>query len=78
MGYQDDLLILPPGIIIALKMIPAEVMRDCRAKASAATPGVKPAAPQPLADGPQRFPALNSNAIFCAMSNIIIDIGQAL
>jgi uncharacterized membrane protein YkvA (DUF1232 family) len=32
-GYLDDLLILPLGIMIALKMIPAEVMRECRLKA---------------------------------------------
>ena len=36
LGYLDDLLILPLGIALALKMIPAEVMTDCRAKAQAA------------------------------------------
>ena len=51
LGYLDDLLILPLGIMIALKMIPAEVMRDCRAKAAASAPEAKQAAPEPLADG---------------------------
>ena len=34
LGYLDDLLLLPLGIYIALKMIPAEVLRDCRLKAA--------------------------------------------
>jgi uncharacterized membrane protein YkvA (DUF1232 family) len=33
LGYLDDLLIVPLGIALALKMIPAEVMAECRAKA---------------------------------------------
>lgn len=34
LGYLDDLLIIPAGIWLALKMIPPEVMLACRAKAS--------------------------------------------
>jgi uncharacterized membrane protein YkvA (DUF1232 family) len=34
-GYLDDLLLLPFGIYIALKLIPQEVATDCRAKAAA-------------------------------------------
>ena len=32
-GYLDDLLLVPLGIALALKMIPAEVMAESRAKA---------------------------------------------
>jgi uncharacterized membrane protein YkvA (DUF1232 family) len=32
-GYLDDLILLPLGISLALKMIPPEVMSECRAKA---------------------------------------------
>lgn len=34
LGYLDDLLLLPLGIYVALKMIPREVLTDCRAKAA--------------------------------------------
>lgn len=33
LGYLDDLIVVPLGIMIALKMIPAPVMERCRAKA---------------------------------------------
>ena len=33
LGYLDDLIILPLGIWLALKMIPPEVMAECRQKA---------------------------------------------
>ena len=36
LGYLDDLIILPLGILLAIKMIPPEVMRDCRLKAESA------------------------------------------
>jgi uncharacterized membrane protein YkvA (DUF1232 family) len=39
LGYLDDLIILPLGILLAIKMIPAEVMQDCRARAGDAFPG---------------------------------------
>jgi uncharacterized membrane protein YkvA (DUF1232 family) len=39
-GYLDDLLLVPAGIVLALKMIPAEVMKEAREKAQqAAGPG---------------------------------------
>lgn len=31
-GHLDDLIILPLGIVLAIKMIPPEVMADCRAR----------------------------------------------
>jgi len=33
LGYLDDLIITPGGIWLALKMIPPEVMAECRVKA---------------------------------------------
>ncbi|MBY0218089.1 YkvA family protein [Paenibacillus illinoisensis] len=33
LGYLDDLIIVPLGITIALKLIPQEVIQDCRDKA---------------------------------------------
>lgn len=33
LGYLDDLLIIPLGIKLALKMIPSEVMEECRKNA---------------------------------------------
>jgi uncharacterized membrane protein YkvA (DUF1232 family) len=36
LGYLDDLLLVPLGIGLALKMIPAEVMGECRERASVA------------------------------------------
>jgi uncharacterized membrane protein YkvA (DUF1232 family) len=33
LGYLDELVIVPVGIFLALKMLPRQVMADCRAKA---------------------------------------------
>ncbi len=33
LGYLDDLLLLPLGITLALRMIPKEVLKECRIKA---------------------------------------------
>jgi uncharacterized membrane protein YkvA (DUF1232 family) len=33
-GYLDDLLIVPLGIFIVFKLVPAKVIADCRAKAN--------------------------------------------
>ncbi len=33
-GHLDDIIIVPALVIIALKMIPDEVIRDCRNKAN--------------------------------------------
>jgi uncharacterized membrane protein YkvA (DUF1232 family) len=32
LGYLDDLVVVPLGIALALRLIPAEVMAECRAK----------------------------------------------
>ena len=34
LGYLDDLVLLPLGIYFALKLIPPEILADCRAKAA--------------------------------------------
>jgi uncharacterized membrane protein YkvA (DUF1232 family) len=41
LGYLDDLVLLPLGIWLALKMIPPEVLEECRQKARAAPPGMQ-------------------------------------
>ena len=33
-GYLDDLVIIPAGIILLVKMIPVEVMEECKEKAT--------------------------------------------
>ena len=43
-GYLDDLIILPLGIMLAVKMIPADVMQDCRARAGESLPEKKASA----------------------------------
>jgi len=35
LGYLDDLLLIPAGIALALQLIPASIMAECRAKAQA-------------------------------------------
>ena len=37
LGYLDDLVLLPLGIYLALKMIPEPVLMECRQKAAAAS-----------------------------------------
>ena len=37
LGYLDDLIIVPLGIALAVKMIPHVVLVDCRARAQAAS-----------------------------------------
>jgi uncharacterized membrane protein YkvA (DUF1232 family) len=34
LGYLDDLILLPLGIMLALRMIPPDIMQDCRLKAN--------------------------------------------
>lgn len=41
LGYLDDLVILPLGILLAVKMIPADVMQDCRRMAATELTGRK-------------------------------------
>jgi uncharacterized membrane protein YkvA (DUF1232 family) len=35
LGYLDDLILVPAGIALVLRLVPAEVMTDCRAQANA-------------------------------------------
>lgn len=42
LGYLDDLIIVPLGITLALKMIPQEVIQDCRNKAEEIRKNGKP------------------------------------
>lgn len=35
LGYLDDLILVPAGIALVLRLVPAEVMTDCREQASA-------------------------------------------
>jgi uncharacterized membrane protein YkvA (DUF1232 family) len=36
LGYLDDLLLVPLGIALTVRLIPPEVLADCRARAAAA------------------------------------------
>ena len=42
LGYLDDLILIPLGIALLLKVIPSEVMAECRERASIAMAGGKP------------------------------------
>jgi uncharacterized membrane protein YkvA (DUF1232 family) len=42
LGYLDDLLLIPLGVMLARKMIPDQVMAECRAQAQSATQAGKP------------------------------------
>ena len=35
LGYLDDLILIPLGVLVALRMIPSQVMQECREKARA-------------------------------------------
>ncbi len=35
LGYLDDLVLIPLGVALVLRLIPAEVMAECRARAAA-------------------------------------------
>jgi uncharacterized membrane protein YkvA (DUF1232 family) len=41
LGYLDDVILVPLGIYLALKMIPPDVMAECRARADQGRPGGK-------------------------------------
>ena len=43
LGYLDDLLLVPLGILMTLKMIPPPVMAECRERARLATASAGPA-----------------------------------
>jgi uncharacterized membrane protein YkvA (DUF1232 family) len=42
LGYLDDLVIVPLGIYLGLRMIPPDVLAECRARATAAMGEKKP------------------------------------
>jgi len=42
LGYLDDLILVPLGIALAVRMIPPEVLAECRAAARDAQKGVGP------------------------------------
>ena len=42
LGYLDDLILVPLGIILVLKMIPSDVLAECRTQAEAAMNEAKP------------------------------------
>jgi uncharacterized membrane protein YkvA (DUF1232 family) len=37
LGYLDDLILVPLGIALAVRMVPEDVLIDCRARAQAAS-----------------------------------------
>ena len=41
-GYLDDLLLVPLGIMLALRMVPRHVLAECRARAHAELAGNRP------------------------------------
>jgi uncharacterized membrane protein YkvA (DUF1232 family) len=43
LGYLDDLILVPLGIALALKLVPANVMAECRAQAQAEGDADRPA-----------------------------------
>ena len=42
LGYLDDLVLIPLGVAVALKMIPEKVMEDCRIRSKEVMSGKKP------------------------------------
>jgi uncharacterized membrane protein YkvA (DUF1232 family) len=42
LGYLDDLILIPLGIAFVIKLIPAEVLQDCRERAALTTTAGKP------------------------------------
>lgn len=42
LGYLDDLILVPLGILLAIRLMPPAVMADCRAAAQAQMHGDKP------------------------------------
>jgi uncharacterized membrane protein YkvA (DUF1232 family) len=42
LGYLDDLILVPLGIVLALRMVPPDVLAECRARALADLAGARP------------------------------------
>ena len=42
LGYLDDLIIIPLGILLAIKLIPKEVLTECKIEADQAIEGSNP------------------------------------
>ncbi len=42
LGYLDDVIIVPLGILLALRLVPPDVMAECRARAEQDRPSSKP------------------------------------
>lgn len=42
LGYLDDLILIPLGIAIAIRLTPPEILAECRAKAQEIVDGGKP------------------------------------
>ena len=42
LGYVDDLLLVPLGIALAVRLVPAEILEDCRARAGEAFANGRP------------------------------------
>ena len=41
-GYLDDLILVPLGLALALRMVPPDVLEECRARAHAELAGARP------------------------------------
>lgn len=41
-GYLDDLVLIPMGIALAVKLVPSSVLAECRARAQASMANAKP------------------------------------
>jgi uncharacterized membrane protein YkvA (DUF1232 family) len=42
LGYLDDLVLVPLGIVLVLRLVPPEVLQECRARAQAELAGGRP------------------------------------
>ena len=42
LGYLDDLILIPLGIVVAIKLVPPEVLAECRVRAQEAAANGKP------------------------------------
>jgi uncharacterized membrane protein YkvA (DUF1232 family) len=42
LGYLDELIVIPLGIVLAVRMIPPPILEECRARAQEAIAGARP------------------------------------